>query len=354
LARWIDVTASEDVRCARFHVSHGRLHVCASNLRRVDPLTDLLNGVRARSTAFCQALLDPPWSLRIADGAALALVTTLRGHAWVVPDDGDPVAVAPGDVAIVKGPRHYTVSDDPGTAPQITVLEDNRLLSADGTDVTTDLLLGPRTSGTPGGSTIVASGTYQVSNDVTGRLLAALPHVVLVPEAATNQPVMALLAHEVGYDGPGQQVVLDRLLDIALVSTLRAWFALQEDEAPGWFRAQHDPLVGPTLTLMHADPSHPWTVEDLAAAAGCSRATYARRFASVVGETPMAYLAGWRIALAADLLRAPELTLEAVARRVGYANPFAFSVAFKRIRGQSPAHFRAGRATGPQTASPAS
>jgi AraC-like DNA-binding protein len=308
----------------------------------MDPLADLLVGVRARSTAFCQAILEPPWGLRIDDGAALALVTTLRGHAWVVPDQGAAVLVRPGDVSIVKGPDAYTVSDDPHTAPQITVHKDNRLTGMDGVDLTQELRLGPRTSGwSHDGSTVVASGTYQVSNDVTGRLLSALPAVVLVPAAKTHVPVMSLLAHEVGIDAPGQQVVLDRLLDIALVSTLRAWFTLQDAAAPGWFRAQQDTLIGPALTLMHDDPARPWTVEDLAASVGCSRATFARRFAMVVGEPPMSYLAGWRIALAADLLRAPDVTLEAIARRVGYANPFAFSVAFKRIRGLSPAHYRA-------------
>lgn len=310
----------------------------------MDPLTDLLVGVRARSTAFCQAVLEPPWGLRIADGAALALVTPLRGDVWVVPDDGAPVPVGPGDVAVVKGPAHYTVADTADRVPDLVVHEDNRLATTDGVDVTEELRLGPRTSGRSSeGSTLLVSGTYQVGNDVTGRLLAALPTVALVPASQTHGPVMSLLAREVGIDAPGQQVVLDRLLDIGLVATLRAWFTLQDEAAPGWFRARQDPVVGPAVALIHGDSARAWTVADLAAAAGCSRATLARRFADVVGEPPMSYLAGWRIALAADLLRRPELTVEAVARRVGYANPFAFSVAFKRIRGHAPSVYRTNR-----------
>jgi len=304
-------------------------------------MADLLVGVRARSTAFCQAILEPPWGLRIADGAALALATTLRGHAWIVPDHGPPLLMRPGDVAIIKGPAPYTVSDDPATVPDITVHEDNRLTTMDGVDVTEALQLGPRTSGySRDGSAIVASGTYQVSNDVTGRLLNALPEVVLVREEDAQGPVMALLAHEVGSDGPAQQVILDRLLDIALVSTLRAWFALQDTAAPGWYRAHNDSVAGPALQLMHEDPAHPWTVDALAAKVGCSRAAFARRFTELVGEPPMTYLTGWRIALAADLLRTADLTIETIARRVGYANAFALSVAFKRIRGVSPKRYR--------------
>ena len=309
----------------------------------MDPLADLLNGVRARSAAFCQAILDPPWALRIADGAALALATALRGHAWIVPDHGEPMLMRTGDVAIIKGPKHYTVSDDPSTAPDIIVHPDNRLTAMDGTDVTDALRLGPRTSGrTRHGSAIVASGTYQVGNDVTDRLLNALPDIVLVPEADARNPVMAFLAAEVGSDGPAQQVVLERLLDIALVATLRAWFARPDAAAPGWYRAHSDALAGPALRLMHDNPAHPWTVDTLAAKVGCSRAALARRFTTLVGEPPMTYLTRWRIALAADLLRSPGITIDTIAHQVGYANAFALSVAFKRIRGVSPTRYRAG------------
>ncbi|GAB2972175.1 AraC family transcriptional regulator [Actinotalea caeni] len=307
----------------------------------MDPLTDLLDGVRARTAAFCQAVLEPPWGLRIADGAALAFATVLRGHAWVVPDDGEPRRLEVGDVAVVKGPDHYTVADSPGTVPDIVVHEGNRLAAVDGTDLTAALRLGPRTSGrTPDGSAVLASGTYQVTSDVTGKLLDALPPVLVVPAAEVQGPVMRLLLEEVDRDGPGQQVVLDRLLDIALVATLRAWFARSEAGAPGWYGAFNDPVAGPALRALHDDPAHPWTVASLAAHVGCSRAALARRFTAAVGETPMAYLTAWRIALAADLLRSTDRTIESIAREVGYSNAFALSVAFKRLRGLSPKQFR--------------
>ena len=309
----------------------------------MDPLADLLDGVRARTAAFCRAVLGPPWALRITDGAALTLITPLRGHAWVVPDDGEPVLARTGDVAVVKGPAPYTVCNDPGTDPQVVVHAGNRMTSPDGVDVTEQMQVAWRTGApTPDGAAVVASGTYQIGSDVTERLLNALPHVVLVPEADAQGPVMTLVADEVGRDGPGQQVVLDRLLDIALVATLRAWFTGLEEAAPGWYRAQSDALVGDALRFLHDDPAHPWTVAALAAKVGASRAAFARRFTLLVGEPPMRYLSGWRIALAADLLRTSDLTIEAIAHRVGYANAFALSVAFKRTRGVSPKHYRAG------------
>ena len=78
----------------------------------------------------------------------------------------------------------------------------------------------------------------------------------------------------------------------------------------------------------------------LAAACGVSRAAFARRFTEVVGEPPLSFLTGWRLALAADLLAGSDATLASVAARVGYANAFALSAAFKRVHGRSPAQYR--------------
>lgn len=319
----------------------------------MDPFADLLDGVRARTAAFCQAVLEPPWALRIADGAPLALVTTMRGHAWVVPDGGEPVHLRTGDVALVKGLAPYTVADDPATVPKVVVLPEDRLRTTEGVDVTDELVRAWRSAGAGAdGTTVVASGTYRVTGDVTARLLSALPSVVLVRQAEVEGPVMSLLGSEVGRDGPGQQVLLDRLLDLALIETLRAWFARPGSAAPGWYRAQGDAVAGPALRALHDDPARPWTVAELAADVGCSRAALARRFTTLVGEPPMTYLRDWRIALAADLLRSTDLTVDAIARRVGYANPFALSVAFKRARGTSPARHRAGDAAVPPAREP--
>ncbi len=94
------------------------------------------------------------------------------------------------------------------------------------------------------------------------------------------------------------------------------------------------------------DPTHapqrraPWTVALLASACGVSRAAFARRFTELVGEPPMTFLTGWRLAIAADLLAAPDSTVGSVATQVGYGNAFALSTAFKRVHGVSPANYR--------------
>ena len=308
----------------------------------MDALADLLDGAHARGGLFNLTLLDPPWSLRIAEGAPLALLTVLRGHAWVMLDDRPPALVSTGDVAVICGTDPYTVADDPATPPQFVIHSGGYYTDVDGVDVTDEAKLGLRTCGhSMDASMVLVSGTYQVGGDVGGRLLSALPPVLVVPERDARGPVMDLVMAEVTKDDPGQQVVLDRLLDLALITTLRAWFARPEAQAPGWYRAQSDAVVGTALRLLHDSPAHPWTVASLAAKAGASRATLARRFTELVGEPPMSYLTSWRIALAADLLRDTDATVESIARQVGYANAFALSVAFKRLRGISPSRHRA-------------
>jgi AraC-like DNA-binding protein len=109
---------------------------------------------------------------------------------------------------------------------------------------------------------------------------------------------------------------------------------------PAWYRALADPVVGGLLRLLQDDPAHPWTVAALAAKAGVPGAALARRFTALVGEPPMTYLTGRRLALAADRLRDSEDTLDTVARRVGYGSAFALSTAFKRVYGVSPVEYR--------------
>ena len=134
--------------------------------------------------------------------------------------------------------------------------------------------------------------------------------------------------------------MLDRLLDLLLIATLRTWFARPDADAPGWYRANSDPVVGPALRMLQHNPAHPWTVASLAAEAGASRAALARRFTELVGEPPMTFLTDWRLTLAADMLLEPGATIGAVAKQVGYGSPYALSTAFKRARGVSPREHR--------------
>jgi transcriptional regulator GlxA family with amidase domain len=190
------------------------------------------------------------------------------------------------------------------------------------------------------GETCFVTATWDLTSQVTSRLLDAMPDVAVIPAASWDGPLVHLLTAEITRDLPGQDVVLDRLVDLLLVAAVRHWFRAAPETAPRWWAATFDPVVGEVLSLMHDDPGRPWTLEALAGRSGVSRATLARRFGDLVGQSPMAYLAGWRLARAADLLRDTTATIEQISGEVGYLSPFAFSTAFKKQYGVAPTRFR--------------
>ncbi|MBD0716201.1 AraC family transcriptional regulator [Streptomyces sp. CBMA370] len=307
----------------------------------MDVLAGLLDGPRARGAFLLRMVMAPPWSVRIEDGAPITLMCVTDGEAWIVPGTGDPVLLRPGGLAIVRGPAPYTVADTPDAPPRVVVGPDGDCTTLAGESLAERMRLGVRTWGnTSEGGTTVLVGTYRMDSEVGRRLLDALPDLLHLPAEDWRCPLMPFLDEEIARDEPGQNVVLDRVLDLLLIAGVRTWFSRPGAEAPAWYRAMGDPVVGRALRLLQDDPAHPWTVASLAAKAGVSRAALARRFTALVGEPPMAYLTGWRLAVAADLLRETDATVESVARQVGYSGAFALSAAFKRVRGISPQEHR--------------
>ncbi|SEF15177.1 AraC family transcriptional regulator [Jiangella alba] len=305
-----------------------------------DALSSLLGRLRPHGVVFSRSAMTAPWSLRFVEGAPLTLVTPLSGGGWITLDDAEPVRLETLDVALVVGARPYTVSDRRDTPPRVVVHEADRCTTPGGAPVDDDLDM--CRLDTDGDTSVLLKSTYQVQGTVPDRILSALPPLLVVP--ACPCPAMDMIVAELADDKPGQQVMLDRLLDLLLISTLREWLDRPDSCAPTWYRAHGDAVVGTALRLIHDDPAHPWTVAELAAKAGASRAAFARRFTGLVGQAPMAYLTDWRMCLAADLLRDTDATVEAIAHRVGYANAYALSVAFTRVYGTRPSRHRAASA----------
>ncbi len=184
-------------------------------------------------------------------------------------------------------------------------------------------------------------GAYRFAGDIGRGLVEALPPVLSLP-ASVDDPIHAvvtLLSRELSHVEPGQQTVLDRLLDILVVLGLRAGLT-RSATAPAWFRAASDPRLSPALQAMHANAGQPWTVDELAKLANMSRATFARVFQQALGQAPMKYLSDWRMTLARDLLLSQDTTLAEIAGRVGYSSVYSFATAFHRHHGEPPGRWR--------------
>ncbi|MFC8723359.1 AraC family transcriptional regulator [Kitasatospora sp. NPDC057198] len=326
----------------------------------MDVLSDLLHRARAEHTRVHQLVQRPPWSVAFADPPALTVVAALDGPASVRfaehPADAPapaapttplvsaaplvPVLLAPGDLALIRGDAgRYVLADRPGTAPQVLIRAGTKQVLDPA--VAADRSLGPRTygDGLPGATTLL-HGAYDFRGAAGAHLLGLLPPVAVVPAGDGTRAALRLLAAETARREPGQEVVLDRLLDLVLALAVRAWYTRPDTELPSWPAALGVPAVGEAIRLLHAEPDRRWTVAELAARVGRSRTAFAAQFTRAVGEPPLAHLTAWRMVLAADLLRDTELTVSAVAHRVGYQDAFAFSTAFKRTRGLTPSAWR--------------
>lgn len=312
----------------------------------MDAFTALLADNHAHGAFVLRSDLQAPWSIRVEDRAPLTVVVVARGSCVLVVEGGGRWALSVGDTALVVRGADYTLSDDGCTAPQALIGADQQCTKPDGSPLSDFRDLGVRTWGNTGGDaspdTVLLTGTYERSNQISQRLLTCLPAVVvrpttLAPPAVSS--VVGLLAEELSVSAAGQAVVLDRLVDLLVVSLLRAWFDADAHRPP-WYDAHQDPVVGQVLCRMHHEPARPWTLVSLAREVGISRATLARRFVDQVGQPPMSYLSRWRTDLAADLLATTDLTLEAIAGRVGYGSGFALSSAFARRHGCSPSSYR--------------
>ena len=301
----------------------------------------LLDAPRARDAFLLRASMAPPWALRIQDEAALTVVAMTRGSS-VWERAGEVFAMGTGDVVLLTGPTPYVVGDEAGRAPFAVVQPGNRPESPGGEPLSVPMTQGIRQWGNSAdGPDEMLVGNYGHVGEAGRRLLAVLPETVVLRADEWHSPLVPLLLDEMSRDEIGQASLLDRLLDALVVSAVRQWALSRGDAAPAWLDAGSDPVVAEALRLLHDRPHEPWSLVSLARRVGVSRAALARRFRERVGEPPMAYLTGWRMALAADRLRAGTETVARVASGVGYPSPFSFSNAFKRVYGLSPSAYRA-------------
>jgi AraC-like DNA-binding protein len=176
-------------------------------------------------------------------------------------------------------------------------------------------------------------------------VLAGLPRVVRVHirndragEWLENSIVHAV--DRAADAAPGSEVILARLAEVLFAEALQRYVSQLPAGRTGWLAGAGDAAIGRSLAALHRRPGYAWTLDELAAVAAVSRSVLTERFARYIGQSPMAYLADWRLELGAEALRTSSRSVLQIAAEVGYESEPAFNRAFKRRFGKPPAQYR--------------
>jgi AraC-like DNA-binding protein len=312
----------------------------------MDPLSDLLRVVRLDGAYFYAVEAAEPWIVESAAAQDLKpqilpgsehLISyhiLTGGRCYVRLMGEEPVEMLPGDVIVFPhGDANVMSSGRDLRAPGVTTSFPNRYPKT--------VVLG---NGGPPAASFVC-GFLGCDRRPFNPLLAALPrllHMRGMPETWLDG-----FAHRVREESqrgrPGADSVLTRLAELMFIELLRRYLETLSPEQTGWLAGLRDEVISRVLLLLHARPSHPWTLDELAREAHSSRSKVAKRFAELVGQPPMQYLAEWRMQVAANLLTQGDAKVAAIGREVGYDSEAAFSRAFKKATGLAPGAWRDAR-----------
>jgi AraC-like DNA-binding protein len=332
--------------------------VVSSVAAPLDPLSDVLRTVRLTGACFFRVQASSPWWAEVPDAADIAssilpraqhLVSyhvVTEGRCWAGLADGSGLWAETGDVVVVPHGDCYALSTAPGKVglqPVDVSRAFFRQLAARELPLT--ICDG---GGGPDGANVIC-GFLGCDALPFNPILSMLPRLLRIPQPAA-QPEDRLgrwiefaLAESIER-GAGSDSVLLRISELMFVEVVRRLVQALPAEEKGWLAGLRDPFVCRALGLLHQQPAATWTLEGLARQTGLSRSALAQRFAHFVGQPPMQYLARWRMQLAARLLADGIAKVGAVARDVGYDSEAAFSRAFKKTVGTSPARWRSRQA----------
>jgi AraC-like DNA-binding protein len=297
-----------------------------------DPLSDVLNLVRARCGCFGRLVAGGTWARRFANLDAVKFCAAVKGACWSFMDGMvKPVRFEHGDVLVMNGTLSLVLASDLNLA--LSAVTTPLVEHGDG-----NYRLGH------GDDFAMVGGMVQIDDRRQPLLLGGLPPLIHVrsndPEAPDLGWLLERIVREMGPPlRPGRSIAIAELAQLLFVQTLRAHLTHSSENYGGWLRGLGDKRLAPALACMHADPARAWSIEDLAREAGMSRTSFAVHFREVMGVPPLTYLTNWRMNLAERDLRAGTPLVE-VAEASGYTSESAFSHAFKRVMGVAPGQYR--------------
>jgi AraC-like DNA-binding protein len=313
----------------------------------MDALSETLRVVRLAGAIFYNARFTAPWAYAsqrvdavaplLAPGAERVVIFhfVIEGECYVQLEGEPPLKLSSGDVVVFPQGHAHEMCSKPG------------VVAAKGGRLADVLARGPRliTYGGGGEATRLVCGYMACDARLAQMMLAGLPPVVRVNvrDAAAGPWLEASIQYalkEVRSPRPGGAGVLAKLSEVLFIEVLRLYMDQQPEGQTGWLAGVRDRVVGAALGALHRSPARAWTLEELARECGASRSVLAERFQRLVGASPMQYLTGWRMLLAANLLRHSNAQLTHIAQDVGYQTDTAFIRAFRREFGAPPATWR--------------
>lgn len=315
---------------------HSTANSTEEAFQSVDPLGEALQALRLSGTFFCRSELNAPWGIGLpAMSDSLMFHILTEGTAWITFPNGERFPMETGDFALVPQGRGHAIVDTPETHATNLYDYDRPLLSP------RYELLEIDGGGDAAG---LICGVGSIKDPTARRMMSLLPGIIQMHSSTLGnewlRSSVQVMMEEARSLGPGGDAVITRFSDIFVVQAIRHWLNTDPHSQTGWLGALQDPQVGRALSLIHRNPTHPWTVKTLAGAVGVSRSGLAARFADLVGETPMTYLRQWRFEVARNWLRDTDQTQAEIAEQLGYESEASFSRAFKKSTGQTPGSVR--------------
>jgi AraC-like DNA-binding protein len=272
----------------------------ASGSANSDLLSRVLSQIRLTGDGIVPVTVGSREEMPLApDAGHVCLVK--EGGVRMEHDDGAPVVIAAGDLLLI--PR-----SDSGL----------RLLAFEG-------------------SATAVFCRFRFDPDSLRGMVAGLPryiHIGRVEGASWLDGFLHFMMIEAGDVQPGAGLMISRLIDLAVIRTLRTW--IQRGQTSGWLGGLSDERIARTLKTIHETPKERWSIAALAGIAGMSRSSFCERFNALVGRSPLRYQNEWRLTLARDLLSRRQARVGEVGLSVGYETEAAFSRAYKALFGHSP------------------
>ncbi|HZX25706.1 MAG TPA: AraC family transcriptional regulator [Telluria sp.] len=323
-----------------------------------DILSDVLRHIRLRGAVYYDIETGgQPWAAEAPPSQEIAAAVMpacehvieyhmlIAGACWGGVVGDAPSRLATGDIILFPHGDPHVISSAPGmrAPPNYTGIFDageRQLPFSICIEGSTPLPEGARP--TPGGARMIC-GFFGCDLRPFNPLVASLPRVLHLPRADDSPWLGAFLSHAAGESAakrPGAEAMLERMSEMIFISAIRRHVESLPEDSLGWLAGVRDRMVGRALALIHADPAHPWTVDELGRRIGLSRSALHERFAELLQMTPMQYVANWRMQVAASRLRASNVSVVAVAQEVGYESETAFVRAFRRALGMPPATWR--------------